>query len=202
MNLKNTWGIALMMAAGLASCKKTTVEEYKLSNTSTATWKGYLKSGTFNEGTITVKSSQLQVKDGTVISGTFEMPLSSLVNLNLPTPELKEQLIHHLKTADFFNMALYPDLSFTITSVKPSADFNKPHKKYIVEGGFIMLGKSLPVSFPAIIESNGKTISVTGDLKIDRTKWGMNYATNDTLPDDKFIMPEVDIHLQLNGTRN
>ncbi|MVM41678.1 hypothetical protein GO730_35090 [Spirosoma sp. HMF3257] len=47
------------------------------------------------------------------------MPLSSIKNVNLPTDSLKQLLIHHLQSEDFFNMALYPDLSYTITRVAP-----------------------------------------------------------------------------------
>lgn len=209
MNLKCTWGMALMIGAAslVASCKKDPAERTYTLNAglSTATWKGYKKDTTFNEGTIAVQSQDIQVANGMVISGSFEMPLASLKNLNLPTEELKEQLIHHLKTADFFNMALYPALSFRINSVTAyngGISTAVDGANFTVAGDFNMLGKPLTVSFPAKIDINNGNIAVDAVFKIDRTRWGMNYATSDTLPPDLFIMPEVEISLHLRGDRS
>lgn len=208
MNLKRKWGIALMIGATTlaASCKKDPTERtYTLNNAlSTATWRGYKIDTTYNEGTIGVQSSDIQVKDGMVVSGNFNMPLATLKNLNLPTDELKEQLIHHLKTPDFFNMALYPNISFRISSVGGyTGDVSDAiaGANYTVTGDFTMLGKPLPVSFPAKIDINNGSIAVDAVLKIDRTRWGMNYGTADTLAPAQKIMPEVGITLHLRGDR-
>lgn len=208
MNLKRKWGIALMIGATTlaASCKKDPAERAYTLNTalSTATWKGYKMDTTYNEGTISVQSADILVKDGMVVSGSFDMPLSTLKNLNLPTNELKEQLIHHLKTADFFNMALYPSVSFRISSVTGYAGGVSDAiagANYTVTGDFTMLGKPFPVSFPAKIDINSGSIAVDAVLKIDRTRWGMNYGTADTLAPAQKIMPEVGIALHLRGDR-
>ena len=208
MNLKRKWGLALMIGVTTlaVSCKKEPAERtYSLNNNlSTATWKGYKTDATYNEGTIGVQSSDILVKNGMVVSGSFDMPLSTLKNLNLPTQELKEQLIHHLKTADFFNMALYPSVSFRIGSVATyscGVSTAIAGANYTVTGDFTMLGKPLQVSFPAKIEVNDGTISVDAVLKIDRTRWGMSYGTADTLTPEMKIMPEVGIELHLRGDR-
>jgi len=84
---------------------------------SVAEWKGYLKTGYFNEGSIAVKSENLFIKDGKIAGGSFIIPLSSILNFNLPTQEVKEQLVHHLQSPDFLNMALHPDLKFEIKDI-------------------------------------------------------------------------------------
>lgn len=192
---------ALIAATALwSACKKDPVtQKYALTTeASTATWKGYQRTGYFNEGTVNVQSLNLEVKNGTVSAGSFEMPLSSLKNLNLPTDSLKGVLIHHLKTADFFNMALYPNLSFSIKSVK-AYNGSIPGANYTVEGSFTMLGKAVDISFPAKIDISNKQLVLDANFTIDRTRWGMMYGAADTLPDDKHIKPGVDIHLQLSG---
>lgn len=206
MNQMSKMGMTTLIAATTlwSACKKDPVIQQYALNTeaSTATWKGYQRTGYFNEGTINVQSTSLEVKNGKVSAGSFEMPLSSLKNLNLPTDSLKGALIHHLKTADFFNMTLYPNLSFNIKSVKgytggtPGAVAGA---NYTIEGSFTMLGKAIDISFPAKIDISNKQLVLDANLKIDRTRWGMKYGAADTLPDDKHIKPEVDIHLQLSG---
>lgn len=174
---------------------------YQLDDTkSVAVWKGSQRTGYFNEGAITVKSESMMVTDGKVIGGSFTIPLSSIVNFNLPTDELKQTLVHHLQSADFFNMALHPNLTYTITSVTPySGTEGVAGANYLVNGNLTMLGISNPVSFPAKIDLTNNQIAVDATVKVDRTKWGIVYAADPALPDDNYINPDIDIHLKLVG---
>lgn len=199
MILKKLPGILLLALGLLGSCKKdrhSTIVYELQSNESIAEWKGYLRTGYFNEGSIGVSSTTLKAVDGKVVSGSFALPLSSLANYNLPTRELKAALIGHLKTADFFNIALYPDITFEITTVTQTTG---KEGNCSVTGNLSMVGKSLPITFPAKITMANKQITVDANVKVDRTKWGINFATSANLPDDKRIMPEMDIHLKLSG---
>ena len=180
-----------------------TVENYQLDEQkSVAEWKGYLRTGYFNEGAITVKSDRLSVEDGKVIGGSFTIPLVSIVNFNLPADSLKHQLGHHLQSPDFFNMAMHPNLTYVITSVSPyTGSEGVPGATHLVSGNLTMLGKSNPVVFPAKIGANDGQLTVDAMLKVDRTKWGINYAADPTLPAEQNILPEIDIHLKLTGNR-
>lgn len=191
----------------MASCnKKEHVKTYHLvNNVSVAKWKGFLRTGYYNEGSIAVQSDDIHVQDGMVKSGSFEMPLSSLENFNLPTEELKEQLIHHLQSADFFNMVLHPNISYTIQNVQSSSTNDPeaiPGANYLVSGHLNMLGKSLPVNFPARIQPAGNKLSIAAIVKVDRTKWGITYASDPSLPEDQHILPDMEIELDLTAERN
>ena len=39
-----------------------------------------------------------------------------------------------------------------------------------------MLGKEVPVTIPVAATVTDSEITLAGDFKIDRTKWGMNYG--------------------------
>ncbi len=195
------------LATLLWSCKNNSVDpgvdSYQLDEkTSVAIWKGYLKTGYFNEGAITVTSDQLTVQNGNVTGGSFTIPLASLVNYNLPDT-LQHVLIHHLQSADFFNMAVNPNLTYTITSVAPYAGGKGiAGANYQVNGNLTMLGKVSPVNFPAKIQVKDNQLAVEATLSVDRTKWGVNYASDSTLPDEGYILPDVDIHLKLAGVKH
>jgi polyisoprenoid-binding protein YceI len=197
----------LSMTILLWNCDERDVETsvYKLnSEQSIAEWKGYLKTGYFNEGTIAVKSENLTVRDGKLSGGTFAIPISSIVNVNLPTDELKQQLVHHLQSADFFNMALHPEVKFEITDVTTYSGTNDggiAGANYQIKGSLTILGKTNPVSFPAKVTLAGDQLTAEGKLKFDRTLWGMTYATEETLPDENRIESLIDVHLKLSGTR-
>jgi len=176
--------------------------DYELNPESVAGWKGSLKTGYFNNGTIAVQSENLTVLNGKVTAGSFTIPVSSILNLNLPTDELKEQLVHHLQSADFFNMALHPSVTYKITDVVAYSG-NKPGDvagaNFMVNGSLTIFGKSNPLSFPAKIFTDKNGISVEADLKFDRTIWGITYATDPSLPAENFIEPLIEVSLRLAG---
>ena len=203
--------LTLLTLAALATTSCTdhdapaSTTNYRLNDSSVAEWKGYLKTGYFNEGSIGVESNSFVIENGKVKSGNFTLPLSSIVNFNLPTDELKHQLVHHLQSADFFDMALHPNVTFEIMSVSPYSGGGPgvvPGANYEVTGHLTLLGKSNPITFPARIEVNGDAFKLEATTQFDRTLWGMNYATEPGLPDDASIKPGIDVHLKLSGSKN
>jgi polyisoprenoid-binding protein YceI len=198
---------ALALATLVWNCKPgpvdPTVDAYRLDDTkSVAEWKGSLRTGYFNDGAVTVKSDQLMVQDGKVTGGSFTIPVSSIVNFNLPTDAVKQQLVHHLQSADFFNMALHPNITYAITSVTPySGGEGVAGANYQVNGNLTILGKTEALNFPAKIQVMNNQLAAEATLKVDRTKWGVNYASDSSLPDENYIMPNIDIHLKLAGNK-
>ena len=200
--------IALIAAALLLwNCKENEIEtsHFELVPAqSVAEWKGFLKTGYFNNGTIDVISKSLVVQNGKVSGGSFTIPVSSIVNLNLPTEALKEQLVHHLQSADFFNMAMHPDISYSISDVTPYSGTTAEDVQganYMVKGSLTILGKSNPVSFPAKIIVAENQLTVEANVKFDRTKWGITFASDPALPAENYIEPLVEMHLKLTGNK-
>ncbi|WP_031527204.1 YceI family protein [Dyadobacter crusticola] len=199
--------LTLTIAAGLLfSCTDHEVaqSEFQLDSSSVAEWKGYLKTGFFNEGSIAVKSESFMIAEGQVKSGSFVIPVSSIVNFNQPTEELRHALVHHLQSPDFFNMVLHPEVKFDITSVEPftgSGEGTIGGANYKVHGNLTILGNAHPFSFPAKIEVSGDALKLEAFAPFDRTIWGMNYATEPGLPDEASIRPVIDVHLKISGHR-
>ncbi|MDF7814874.1 YceI family protein [Hymenobacter sp. YC55] len=204
------FALTTLLLAGItlfSSCEKEHNEastSYKLDETkSVAEWQGFLRNSYFNAGSISVASEELEVVNGQVTSGRFVLPLSSLVNFNLPDAQ-KPLLIGHLQSADFFNMALHPNLRFTITQVSryTSGDTKAVSgANYMVTGDLTMLDQTHSISFPAKINVNKQKITVQADVQVDRTRWGITYASDPSLPDEHYILPEIKLHLDLQGGR-
>lgn len=155
-----------------------------------------------HHGSFAVTAENIEVVNGKIKEGTFIIPISSIQNFDLPD-HIKPVLLDHLKSPDFFNMLLYPEAAFSLKKVLPlnkAVEGSVEEANYLVSGDFTMLGKTLAISFPArIIVSNGQ-LSIEAKLKIDRTRWGMTYASDPALG-DHHIYPEVALHLKLNGIR-
>ncbi|HQU93996.1 MAG TPA: YceI family protein [Pyrinomonadaceae bacterium] len=85
----------------------------------------------------------------------------------------------HLRTADFFDVEKFPDLTFKSTKVE------KKGKGWIVSGDLTMRGVTKPVSIPFEItgfvpggERSGAKIGIAGETTINRRDFGVNYGGN------------------------
>ncbi|MEO5859415.1 MAG: YceI family protein [Pyrinomonadaceae bacterium] len=85
----------------------------------------------------------------------------------------------HLRTADFFDVEKFPDLTFKSTKVE------KKGKGWIVNGDLSMRGVTKPVSIPFEItgflpggERAGAKIGISGETLINRRDFGVNWGTN------------------------
>ncbi|WP_224998567.1 YceI family protein [Cesiribacter sp. SM1] len=155
-----------------------------------------------HHGSFSVSAQNIEIVNGKVKQGRFIIPIASIQNFDLPD-NIKPVLLDHLKSADFFNMALYPEASFDFRKVTPitkAVAGAVEGANYMVSGDFTMLGKAIAISFPARIVVNGEQLAVEAKLKIDRTQWGMNYAADPNLG-AHHIYPNVDLHLKLIGQK-
>jgi len=85
----------------------------------------------------------------------------------------------HLRRADFFEVEKYPELTFKSTKVE------KKGSGWIVSGDLTMRGVTKPVSIPFEItgflpggERSGAKIGISGETKINRRDFGVNYGNN------------------------
>jgi polyisoprenoid-binding protein YceI len=82
----------------------------------------------------------------------------------------------HLQTADFFDAAKYPDMTFQSTKVE------KKGKAYMLTGDLTIKGVTRSISFPftmtgAVKDSRGNTrFGVSAETKINRRDFGINYG--------------------------
>lgn len=188
----------------LGSCKKDEDNSVKYvveTAQTTATWKGYLKTGYFNEGTIDVTSTELTVADGKIKTGTFVLPLNTLKNTNLPDAQ-KPQLINHLQSHEIFNMLVFPEFVFKFTSMEPYTGGDATAvtgANFLVKGELKMMGIYKPISFPAKIVITSEKVTVAAKILVDRTRWGINYATDDTKPDADRIQNNLHLELDLSA---
>lgn len=188
----------------LASCEKGNEksEAYKVNtNSSTIEWKGSAPDH-FHVGSFKVTGELKAGDDGNVESGDFTIPIASIENFDLQNP-VKQQLLDHLKSADFFNMAVHPNARFQFTKCEPYNGNDEEAisgANYLLTGNFTMLGQTHPISFPAKITVNNEGLQVEAQFKIDRTKWGMLMDSDPNKP--LYILPDVNIKLKLISTKS
>ena len=83
----------------------------------------------------------------------------------------------HLRTADFFDAAKFPEMSFKSTRVE-----RKGQEQYVLHGDFTLKGVTRQISLPftmtgAIKDAQGKTrVGVAAQTKINRRDYGITWG--------------------------
>jgi polyisoprenoid-binding protein YceI len=83
----------------------------------------------------------------------------------------------HLRTADFFDAAKFPELTFKSTRVE-----RKAKDQYVIHGDFTLKGVTKQISFPftltgAVKDARGNTrIGVAAQTKIDTRDYGITWG--------------------------
>lgn len=186
----------------IAGCKKENSNNYSIDSTSFIEWKGS-SPVTANNGTFLVTGNGLRVKENKVTEGSFTIPISSINVMNL-TGDLKQMLTDHLKSPDFFNIALHPTAGFKITKVQdiigeiPEGAIDGAN--VLVQGELTLVGVAKSIAFPAKIVIANDKMEVKALLKINRLDWGIDYAADPELG-EHHIYPMVDLFVYVSGNK-
>jgi polyisoprenoid-binding protein YceI len=176
--------------AALAATEKT----YKVdAAASTINWKGTMLGVKSHHGTVNITEGKLAVKGGQILAGGFNVDLSSMAPLDSAyAPEgskqgTKTMLIGHLQSADFFDVASFPNASFEITSVEGNT----------ATGNLTVRGKTNveKVTDIVVTEENG-TVKATGKLAFDRQKYGVAWSSGSK---DAVLNDNIELEIALTG---
>lgn len=165
-------------------------------SSSSIQWKGS-KVGGEHVGTIALKNGNLAINGEEVASGSFVIDMNSIVDNDLPTQVLKDQLTNHLKSADFFDVATYPESTFTITKVEKAANATDS-VNYNVSGNLKLKDVEKNITFGAKVTKEGDAYkAVTVPFTIDRTQWNVKYGSKTLFDDLKENIVNDNIELQI-----
>ena len=124
-------------------------------------------------------------------------PENSRVSVTIKTDSLTADapdLTKHLKTADFFDVAKYPEATFVSTSIKPGGDKGASHT---VTGNLTMHGVTKSITFPATISVTPDVATVDSSFSINRKDFNINYAG----PADNLIHNDVLLTLSIRANK-
>ncbi|MDN3584647.1 YceI family protein [Mucilaginibacter flavus] len=131
-------------------------------------WTGHAQTGVYSpSGTINVKS-------GKVSMNQYNMITSANIVIDMTTlHQDKEEMENHLKGADFFDVANFPEAQFKFTGVKGIT----------ARGQLTVKGVTHEISFPLTVTHHGDQIEVKANLEIDRTLYGIKYNSTSYFQD-------------------
>ncbi|MDU1891586.1 MAG: YceI family protein [Dysgonomonas sp.] len=205
--------LGLLALAFAVSCTNTTKNKVEASDAQTAAtgtgveltvdttsssihWKGS-KVGGSHDGTISLKSGQLTLNSEDNVSGSFTINMNSIVDKDLTDAKMNEMLVNHLKSEEFFDVAKYPESTFTITSIK-AADAPTDSISHMISGNLKMKDVEKNITFGSKITKEGDVYkAVTVPFSIDRTQWNVTYGSKTLFAKLKDNIVDDNIELQI-----
>ena len=125
-------------------------------------------------------------------------PENSRVNITIKTNSITTDtpdLTKHLQTADFFDVAKFPEASFVSTAIKAGGENGASHT---VTGNLTMHGVTKSITFPATINVTPEAATVESSFSINRKDFGINYAG----AADNLIRDNVVLTLHIRATKS
>lgn len=138
---------------------------------SSVKWNGKKVTGE-HYGSINFKSGTLQVKDGQVSGGTFEMDMTSITVEDITDENTNGRLKGHLKSDDFFSVEAHPVSKLNITGVKKLSG-----NEYEFSGNLTIKAITHPVTFKATTSVIGNTLKAEGIMVVNRARYDIKFRS-------------------------
>lgn len=162
----------------------------------TILWEGKKVGGDHN-GSIKLKSGEIVMKDNMPVSGTVVIDMTSMTNADIENEGMRERLLNHLKSDDFFSVDKFPEAKFDITGseINGNGDIK-------ITGNLTIKGITEPLDFITVPNASGNSAVFTGQIKIDRTLFDVRYGSKkffaniaDSAIDDIFTL-DYELYLE------
>lgn len=163
-------------------------------NKSILTWTGRKVAGS-HTGILKLREGWIGVREGLPAAGEFRVDMTSLRDLDIESPEWRERLEQHLRSADFFMVDSFPTLRVVITG----ASRGTGPDAYVVQADLTIKNLTHPVVLQADIKSQGNDYVARGKVMLDRTLWDIRYRSGKFFQNlgDKLIYDEFEVQFEV-----
>jgi len=140
-------------------------------------------------GTINLQSGWVNLQDNKIVSGEFDINMTSLKET-----DNNAQLLGHLKSDDFFGVAKFPVAKLVLTGSTP---FDKGSG--VVNGNLTIKGVTNPIEFKATMQKKDEGTWFFANITVDRTKYNIRYGSGSFFDNlgDKTIYDEFKLKVNL-----
>lgn len=195
---------ALLIGAGLfASCNQATTETAAVATTATdsvslttdstsnVAWKGTMLKMYSHTGSLAISNGNFTVKNGKITAGKFTADLKTMVptdsNYEATGKRTKANLVGHLSSPDFFDVANNPTANFEITGVSEDGK--------TVNGNLTVRGKTNAEKVENV-SYDAATKTATGTLTFNRQTYGIAYKA---AMKDMVLSDDIELTITLHG---
>lgn len=159
--------------------------------TSKVSWSGEMLGMYSHSGDISLTNGSVELKDGKVVGGTFTIDMNSIkpTDANYSEDHKMPDLIGHLSSPDFFDVANHPTSTFVVTGSEGNN----------VKGNLTIRGKQNPETIEvSSIALEGDNVRMKGKLTFNRQNYGVAFA----MPvKDKVLSDDINLEFDLVGKK-
>lgn len=167
--------LLLLQSAINAQNEIGTIGNYKVDTTlSVFNWRATKVFGA-HEGSVNCRVGTIILKDSILKEAYITINMSSIDVSDL-TGKSKTALVSHLKSADFFDVENFPNSELKVKSAKFISNENF-RKKYKIIADLSIKGITKEIIFEISIVVKNGFIYAEAELEIDRTEFGIRYAS-------------------------
>lgn len=129
---------------------------------------------------------QIEYVQGRPERVSFSIDLNSI---ETDDPKLTE----HLKTPDFFDVAKYPQATFTSTSLTEATAGSSQGATHVLKGTLDLHGVRKEVTIPVKTAQTADGVRTTSEFTINRHDWGISYRgmADDLIKDNVLIQLDL-----------
>lgn len=160
---------------------------------STVEWFGKKRVGGSHAGTISIASGEVTFGDGGAFEGgNFTIDMTTIK----PYDDI-EQLLTHLESADFFDVANHGEATFVMTSAT-----HNEGTAYTVVGDLTIKGITQEITFPATIETESGEVRATAQFVVDRSLFDVRFGSESFFENlgDAIVENDMEFTLELVAT--
>ncbi|MBS0010622.1 MAG: YceI family protein [Bacteroidales bacterium] len=134
-------------------------------------WQGK-KIGGDHDGTINLKSGEIEMVNNKPVGGKIVIDMTSIINRDITNEGMNERLVNHLRSDDFFSVDKYPEAVFQITGSEVN---NGGAIK--VKGNMTIKGITEAMELVSSLTSSEGALIFTGHIDIDRTLFDVRFGS-------------------------
>jgi polyisoprenoid-binding protein YceI len=156
---------------------------------STLSWSAKKVTGE-HHGNIKLKDGQFTLTKDRITSGSFQIDMTTISNVDLTDAEWNAKLIGHLKSDDFFSVEKNP-----VATLKISGSTAFKNNEATVSGTLTIKGIEAPITF--VVKKEGS--DYFSIITVDRTKYDIKYGSGKYFEGlgDKMIYDEFTLEVKI-----
>lgn len=164
---ESTTAVESQEAAAPAQATQTSIDYLIDTEISSVQWAGTKVIGGGHNGSIDLRKGMFTVENDVITSGVLHIDMTTIKDLDLTDEGMAADLVGHLSSPDFFDVAQFPNATFTVTK----------HNDGILAGNLELKGVSREISFPLTLDKSNGSVTGHSSVVIDRTQWGVEYGS-------------------------
>lgn len=167
---------------------------------------GYKFSAIEHYGSIKIAAGNIFMDGDHIVGGNLQIDMKSISVQDITDLKDISSILETLQSSTFFNVDTFTTASITIDSVSfdpKSQEISLKENNCVCHGKMKIKGIMKHVDFPLNYTIEETSVHLHSNFKFDRTQWGINYASSNSLGilKDKIIDDIITLKIDLVSSR-